>query len=107
MPSVREAEPISTNLERRSLLREVNERIRDANDTFRVGDVPDTVEVFCECGQPDCLQRLVVSPEIYESVREIDGHFLVAPTHRQNAEVVAMDDAYCVVTLMSDGLHSP
>jgi hypothetical protein len=85
----------------------VNERIRDANDTFRVGDMPDTVEVFCECGQADCLQRLVVSPKIYESVREIEGQFLVAPTHRQDADVVEMDDAYCVVTLQSDGLHSP
>jgi hypothetical protein len=49
-----------------SLYRAVNERIREVNAAFAV--FADNVEVFCECGGRDCLERVEVPAEVYEDV---------------------------------------
>jgi hypothetical protein len=89
-------------LPRRSLLREVNERIREVNGGFvLLGDTPDWVDVFCECGAAGCLERVRVRSQLYEEIRTLEGHFLVASGHEQDERVIAEDQSYRVVALAS------
>ena len=82
------------------LLREVNERIREVNDGFvLLGGTPDWVEAFCECGRSGCLERVQVPSGLYEEIRGLDEHFLVAPGHEDGERVVTDDRLYRVVVL--------
>jgi hypothetical protein len=87
-------------LPRKSLLREVNERIREVNGGFVViGGTPDWMEVFCECGLTGCLERVRVPSGLYDEIRAQEGHFLVAAGHERGERVVADDALYRVVVL--------
>ena len=61
-------DPFSTpGLDRRfSFYRAVNQRIREVNAAF--GAFADNFDVFCECGAPNCLERVEVSAKVYEDV---------------------------------------
>lgn len=79
------------------LFREVNERIEDLNETFGVR--PSAMTVVCECGDPQCLERIDVPIDEYETVRADPTHFLVAPGHviPDVEDVVETGDGYEVV----------
>jgi hypothetical protein len=79
-----------------SLFREVNERIAEAARRTLV--LPDA-EFLCECGRPDCLDRIVVELEEYEAVRAHPDRFLLVFGHDQPEvdRVVASGDDYVVV----------
>ena len=62
-----------------ALFREVNERVRDVNDTF--GVVTGQVHIVCECWNTTCTERLALSVDEYESVRSQAEHFAIAPGH--------------------------
>ena len=62
-----------------SLFREVNERVKDVNETFSV--FTDQVHIVCECGDAMCTERLTLRAEEYEAVRSNAEHFAVAPGH--------------------------
>ena len=62
-----------------SLFREVNERVKDVNETFNV--FTEQVDIVCECGDAKCTERIVLRAEEYESVRSNAEHFAVAPGH--------------------------
>ena len=97
-----EGSAITSELPRRSLLREVNERIRDVNGGFvLLGGTPDWVEVFCECGGTGCLERVRMPPALYEEIRTLEGHFLVSPGHEHGEGVVVDDPLFRVVALSS------
>jgi hypothetical protein len=99
-----EGSAIAIDLPRRLLLREVNERIREVNGGFvLLGGTPDWVEVFCECGRTGCLERVRMPSGLYEEIRGLDEHFLVAPGHEHGEKVVADDRLYRVVVL--NGSH--
>ena len=77
---------VSTREERRAK----NEVIfRAGNEAIvrNVGDVP-TLALICECGSPDCLDRIHVTPEEYEAVRAHPARFLVATGHEDENETV-------------------
>ena len=86
-----------TTLERRSLLREVNERIRSLNAAFE--SVSARYDVFCECGSSDCLQRVEVPGHVYDDVRSDRHRFLVRPGHErpEHDRVLAEEWAYRVI----------
>ena len=89
-------------LRKRSLIREVNERIRDLNGAW--GTVATSYAVLCECTRLECAQRVHVPTDVYEGVR-IDGdRFVVAPEHEHGRieHVVAEDASYRVVRLRPD-----
>ena len=88
---------LPNRLQRRSLFREVNERIREVNATF--AGLSGRYAVFCECGGPDCLERVDVPAEVYEDVRSDEQRFLVASGHEQfeHDGIVAEGRTYCVV----------
>jgi hypothetical protein len=63
-----------------SLFREVNERIAEAAKQTLV--LPDA-EFLCECGRPDCLERVVVPLDEYEAIRSYPDRFLLVFGHEQ------------------------
>jgi hypothetical protein len=60
-----------------ALFRNVNEGIAEASERFE----SDEAEFLCECGDPDCAERIEVSLEEYEQVRGQATHFVVRPGH--------------------------
>jgi hypothetical protein len=61
------------------LFREVNERVRDANEMLQHQE--GEALFLCECARQDCTERLTVSLGAYEEVRQVPTHFLVAAGH--------------------------
>ena len=79
------------------LFREVNERIEGLHETFGVR--PAAMTIVCECGDPQCLERIEVPMGEYEDVRAEPARFLVSPGHviPDVEEVVEQGDGYEVV----------
>jgi hypothetical protein len=62
-----------------ALFREVNERIRAISDTF--GQKDETYDFLCECSDPLCAERVVMTSAEYEYVRADPTRFVVAKGH--------------------------
>jgi hypothetical protein len=92
---------IRHKFEKRLLMREVNERIRDFNTRFQV--VTGTYDLLCECPGSDCFQRLEVPTSIYEELRTYEDRFLVGTGHEQPEQerVVAQNGTHLVVAASS------
>jgi hypothetical protein len=65
--------------ENESLFRAVNEQIEGVTRTFAV--MTQTMHVVCECGQPDCIERFMMTVPAYERVRADPALFAVRPGH--------------------------
>jgi hypothetical protein len=62
-----------------ALFRDVNERLRDLNESF--GEVTNRIELVCECAKPGCAERITLSVRQYEDLRAEPEHFVIAPGH--------------------------
>jgi hypothetical protein len=62
-----------------ALFRDVNERIREISDSFGQKDA--TYDFLCECSDPACTDRVVLTPGEYEHVRADSTRFVVAKGH--------------------------
>jgi hypothetical protein len=62
-----------------ALFREVNERIREISDNF--GQDNETYDFLCECSDPGCVERVVLTRSEYEKVRSDSARFVVAKGH--------------------------
>jgi hypothetical protein len=62
-----------------ALFRDVNERIREISDTFGQKDA--TYDFLCECSDPACAERVVLTRAEYEHVRSDSTRFVVAKGH--------------------------
>jgi hypothetical protein len=60
-----------------SAFREVNERIAENAQRFDAG----STSFICECGDPQCTDRVEATIEEYEEVRGDGARFLLAPGH--------------------------
>ena len=60
-----------------TIFREVNERIEELTQRGEL----DSLDILCECGNPDCKEPLRVSVVEYERVRQQPTDFFVAPSH--------------------------
>jgi hypothetical protein len=60
-----------------TIFREVNERIEDLAQRGEL----DSLQILCECGNPECKEPLRVSVAEYERVRQEPTDFFVAPGH--------------------------
>jgi hypothetical protein len=63
-----------------ALFRDVNERIAESAERFDA----DRAEFVCECGDPNCTERVSVTLSEYETVRADPATFIVAPGHEQS-----------------------
>ncbi len=61
-----------------SLLRDVNERVREINATF--GEILPLSEWICECADDTCTQRVELTQAEYEAVRANARRFAVLPS---------------------------
>jgi hypothetical protein len=78
---------IEADLRKRTLFREVNERIRDLSRRF--GGAPSNYEFFCECTRPDCLLRVEIPSGVYDEIVAGGKRFVVAEGHEEPAEALA------------------
>ena len=60
-----------------AIFREVNERIEQLAQRGEL----DSLQILCECGNPDCKEPLRVSVAEYERLRQEPTDFFVAPGH--------------------------
>jgi hypothetical protein len=82
---------------RRSLFREVNNRIRGISAGFAVTD--ESYDVFCECGRRGCVERLAVPSDVYDRIRNDARVYLVRSGHESplDGHVLSSTLAYSVV----------
>ena len=80
-----------------AVFREVNERINDLAEHFRLEDQP--LDLVCECGDPSCVERITMRREEYEHLRSDPTHFAVHPGHEEPdvEDVLEKRGAYDVV----------
>ena len=80
-----------------AMFREVNERVEDMTKTFE--STTGTLEIFCECGDPACTDRLSVPTDVYERVRSDATHFLLHAGHEDSTveHVIETHDSCIVV----------
>ena len=79
-----------------SFFRQVNERIKDVADGF---EGTQAYEFLCECSDPGCTERIELTRDEYESVREKPARFVLARGHAapQIEHVVEQEDEHVVV----------
>jgi hypothetical protein len=79
--------------------RRLNEEIERLSERWR----HETMDAFCECGDPSCHEHLLISPSQYRQIRD-DRHFLVCEGHEIPAveRVVDRRQAFVVVEKPED-----
>lgn len=87
-----------------ALFREVNERVSDINKEH--GLWVTLSDWVCECADESCIERIELTPEQYERVREHPTHFVIAPSKEHvvfNVErVVEQRERYWVVSKVGE-----
>ena len=80
-----------------AVFREVNERISDLAENLGLEDQP--LDLVCECGDPNCVERISMSRTEYDELRSEPTHFAVHPGHQQLdlEDVIAERRAYFIV----------
>jgi anti-sigma B factor antagonist len=79
-----------------ALFREVNERIEQIAEDFGSDGQN---QLICECGNPDCTQRIELTADEYEYVRAHASRFVVALNHEnpETESIVEQNDRFAVV----------
>jgi hypothetical protein len=80
-----------------AMFREVNERVEDMNKTF--ASITGSFDIFCECSDVACTDRITVPMDVYERVRSDSTHFLIKAGHEDPTveDVVETDDGFVIV----------
>src|SRR4051794_6147153 len=70
------------NARNQNMFREVNEAISELGGGFGLGLAGgDPMQVMCECGRPECVERIEVTREEYEHIRSDGTRFLLVAGH--------------------------
>jgi len=85
-----------------ALFRELNERVREIEETLTARGVVDPVEFseyFCECGLEDCIEKIRLTDDEYERVRANPLHFAIRPGHQvaEVENVISRTERFAVV----------
>jgi len=62
-----------------AVFRDVNERIQEVASAFDMSTEP--LDLICECGSANCVDRIALAPSEYEQLRADPRMFAVAPGH--------------------------
>ena len=84
-----------------ALFRDVNERIREISDSF--GQKDSTYDFQCECSDPECAERVVLTSAEYEFVRADSTRFVVAKGHAMPEIESVVDQAKDHVVVEKEG----
>jgi hypothetical protein len=87
--------------EQQSLVRDANEAAELVNDALPEHDVRQALR--CECGDPSCQARVVVTHAEYEAVRAYGSHFLISLNHEnpENTWVLCENARFAVIDVVS------
>ncbi len=79
-----------------ALFRDVNERISRIQENFGHAQ---SFEIVCECGRPDCEDRVQITHQAYREVRSNPLHFVVVPGHEKPdiERIVERGETYVVI----------
>ena len=66
-----------------ALFRRVNERVEDINKAFE--PILGETDFFCECADIDCMERIRMSLQEYEALRQAPKQFAVKPGHERSS----------------------
>ncbi len=82
-----------------AVFREVNEQIAAVDERLGRHGPDQPMEIVCECGSSDCMERFVVRRAEYEAVRSEPTRFFVVSGHADTAveRVVAAEGGYEIV----------
>ena len=61
------------------LFRKANDRVDERAEEHASSAEP--VAFYCECSDPDCTERILITAQEFENVRQHDAQFLVRPDH--------------------------
>ena len=80
-----------------ALFRQVNERVAEL--LTDLGDSSASIEIFCECGAGDCIEKIPVGRQVYERVREHPACFLIVTGHQMTdvERLVESGDTFQIV----------
>jgi hypothetical protein len=88
---------------RQVLRRELNDRVwaRDGRSEL-------ALKVFCECGRAGCRDSVVVTLDVYETLRRVPTHFLIKHSHAEAGErvVESFEDFLIVEKFGPSGLEA-
>ena len=65
--------------ENEALFRDVNERVREVNESFSL--LLEEMDLVCECGTLECTERMHMTVERYEQIRSDPALFAIRPGH--------------------------
>lgn len=84
-----------------ALLRQVNERIEDVNESIGKGELTD---FLCECGDESCTAPVSLTLTEYGEIRSDPIHFVIALGHETVGveRVVEENDRFAVVEKSND-----
>ena len=92
------SEPREERIARNEVLfREINERLKEMQDTFVIVD--DRGEFVCECGDPECTARVEMTLAEYERLRSDPTTFAVVDGHQAEdvEDVVETTPSFLIV----------
>jgi hypothetical protein len=80
-----------------AMFREVNERVEEVNQAF--GSITGQFDIFCECGDMNCADRISVPVSEYERVRSDAKQFLLKVGHEDPLveRVIENHESYVIV----------
>jgi hypothetical protein len=84
-----------------AMFREANERVEDINRTF--GEITGSFEIFCECRDRACTERISVPVAVYERVRGNAKHFLLCVGHEDPEVDRLLEDHETYVIVEKEG----
>jgi hypothetical protein len=96
---------IARNADNQNLYREANERVMETNARFELaGEEERIVEVFCECGDAACAERVPLTRETYERVRADSETFVLIPGHDKGVveDVIEKTPGYVIARNVGD-----
>lgn len=86
-----------------AMFREVNERVEGMNQTF--ASVTGSFDIFCECSQLSCTERITVPMDIYEHVRSDPTHFLLKAGHEDPTVESVVESYEVFVVVEKEGVE--
>ena len=66
-------------IENEVIFRDVNKNIQEFVDSE--DNTPSTLPFYCECSNPECIERIELSTELYSKVHKNRSHFITVVGH--------------------------
>lgn len=84
-------------IENEVIFRDVNKNIQEFVDNEQ--NAPNKLPFYCECSNPECIERIELSTELYATLHKKQKHFITIVGHEfpEIEKVLKKDSHYQVV----------